>query len=98
MLQTPLQARVGERILIQMHLGKEEVIQSIGKIRRRNDVDSRPNWNSYGVELVGLKPSQIAELMHATNLAAIQIRKEEEKEKEAALEKAMQDRQAVVTA
>lgn len=98
LLKTTLQARVGDRILIQLHLGKNEIIQSIGKVRRRNDVDFRTNWNGYGVELVGLKPSQVAELMHATNTAAIQLRKEKDKEKETETSETTREAPAVATA
>lgn len=78
MIQTTLHLRAGERILILLDFGNDETIQAVGKIRRINGPDPVKQWNRYGVELIGLKPSQIAELMHATNSLAIQKRKEEQ--------------------
>jgi hypothetical protein len=80
MLYTTLDVSVGDRILILLNFGKNEIIRAVGKIRRRNESERVANRNCYGVELIGLKPSQVAELMHATNSTAIRLHKEEQKE------------------
>jgi hypothetical protein len=78
MLKSKLAASVGDRILVLLDFGNQETIQAVGKIRRQNDPDPVNHLYCYGVELVGLKPSQIAELMHATNTAAIALHKEKD--------------------
>lgn len=81
-IRTTLPLRVGERILLLLDFGKGGTLQAVGKIRRVIPSPMRTNRNGYGVELVGLSPSQAAELMHLTNSVAIRQRKEEQKEKE----------------
>lgn len=88
LIKTSLDVRVGDRILVLLDLGQREAIQGVGKIRRRNDPDPVTGQNRYGVELVDLKPAQVAELMQVTNTAAIQLRKE-------AQEKSEQEREPV---
>jgi len=94
MFKTTLSFRVGERILVMLDLGQKGVIQAVGKIRRVHDPDPITNWNRYGAELVGLKPSQVAELMHATNSAAIRHRKGTDED----LSNAFHKRNTIVTA
>ncbi|MBN1556130.1 MAG: hypothetical protein JXA11_15425 [Phycisphaerae bacterium] len=88
LLHTALKLRVGERIVLCLDFDANGVIQSVGKVRRENLPDPMTNRNVYGVELVGLKPSQAAELMHVTNAAAIELRKEKQNESKKTLQTA----------
>jgi len=75
MLEVDLELKVGQRILVVFELDNKRQIQSVGRVRR---VNYQSNPMRYGVELVGLKPSQIAELMNITNTRAIEHHKQEE--------------------
>lgn len=72
MLEVDLQLKVGQRILVVFEMDSRRQIQSVGRVRR---VNYQANPMRYGVELVGLKPSQIAELMNITNARAIEQHK-----------------------
>lgn len=98
-LRTALSLRVDERILILLDFGKNGRIQTIGKIRREIPSALRTTRNGYGVELVGLNPSQAAELMHLTNSVAIRLHKEqEEKKKEKESSEAAPEQEPAATA
>lgn len=75
LLEMDLELKVGQRILIVFELDNQRQIQSVGRVRR---VNFQSNPTRYGVELVGLKPAQIAELMNLTNAQAIEHQKEQE--------------------
>jgi hypothetical protein len=72
LLQSDLAARVGDRLAIIMELAAGKVFQGVGRVRRAGQRDGR---GCYGVELIDLKPTQVAELMSITNAAAIERKK-----------------------
>jgi hypothetical protein len=82
-LQSSLEARVGERILITIRLAEDRLVQASGRVRRKS-ADTR-DGRLLAVELVGLDPGEMAELVRQTNLAAVQQAREQIEPAEAAI-------------
>ena len=66
-LETPVDARVGDRVLLALRFG-EEVIEAVGRVRRA--VQNPDQGSALVVELLGLTEQEIAKLTHETNVAA----------------------------
>ncbi len=82
-LQSSLGARVGERILITIRLAEDRLVQASGRVRRAST--DTPDGGLLAVELVGLDPGEMAELVRQTNLAAVKQAREQIEPAEAAL-------------
>ena len=82
-LQSSLETRVGERILITIRLADDRLVQASARVRRES-TDTR-DGRLLAVELVGLDPGEMAELVRQTNLAAVQQAREQIEPAEAAV-------------
>jgi hypothetical protein len=67
-LEAPVDARVGDRVLVSLLVGNGRRLQSIGKVRRAGEAPG--GESELAVGLVGLNSDEVAELMRQTNLAA----------------------------
>jgi len=67
-LEGPMQLREGDRVLLVLHLGDDKSIQGVGVVRRA--YESEHGESGFVVELIGLKPTELAELTHETDKAA----------------------------
>ncbi len=67
-LEGPMQLREGERVLVVLHLHDNKSVQGVGKVRRV--YESEEGKSGFVVELIGLKPAELAELTHETDKAA----------------------------
>ncbi len=78
LLRSTLPGHVGDRVLVVFRTASDRLIQAVGRIRRFCSDDSENSL--VGVELVGLTPEEMAELIRQTNLAAMQAAREQEAE------------------
>lgn len=84
-IESPLEVKVGERILVVLNLEQEEesvpsdsvnksasplIVQSIGEVRH---IDPIQNGLSIAVELTGLDDTNMDELVRATNIASLRF-------------------------
>jgi len=67
-LQAPVTARGGDRVLLALRLGQDNVVEAMGKVRRAVPVEGE--GSVLVVELLGLSEEEIAKLAHETNVAA----------------------------
>jgi hypothetical protein len=74
-LQSSLEVRMGERILITIRLAKDRLVQASGRVRRESA--DTPDGRLMAIELIGLEPGEMAELVRQTNLAAVQQTREQ---------------------
>lgn len=68
LLEAPLSAALNEKMLVVVMFDIDRVIQGLGKVRRVTPIDSERN--AIALELMDLKPEEIAELARQTNAAA----------------------------
>jgi hypothetical protein len=67
-LETPLQAQVGEKVLVRVHSPQGSVLQGLALVRRA--VGLADGLTDLAIEMIGLTTSEVAELIRQTNLAA----------------------------
>ncbi len=68
LLEVPLTATLNDKMLVVVMFDIDRVIQGLGKVRRVTPIDSQRN--QIALELMDLKPDEIAELARQTNAAA----------------------------
>jgi len=76
LIDTTLESSVGQGVLVVLPLREDAVLEGLGKVRRVLTEKGRPQ--GLAVELVGLNPNEVAELVRATNAAAQKKRSGEE--------------------
>jgi hypothetical protein len=66
LLQTHVELRIGERILVVLELPEEKVVEDMGEVKHVRTIEG---GYSVAVELTGVKEAQVDELIKATNAA-----------------------------
>jgi len=67
-VEAPVEVAPGERVLLALKLGEDQVVEALGKVRRTGQGAGAESV--LVVELLGLSEEEIATLAHETNLAA----------------------------
>jgi len=74
-IQAPIETVVGERVLVMLDFGPDRKFRGVAKVRRAFR-DKHGN-HMMAVEMIGLNPEEVAQLVRETNLAATAKAREE---------------------